>query len=393
MTGSARARRGRPFRALALLLLLLALWLGWRWPLMGARTVEVAALLVPQRAALPAAVQVAASDARQPALPGPAAIPRPPQHRSRPRPRRPEPAPPMKMATAQPAAPPAAAASVAAPAAAAIALAAVTDIAQPDPPAPDQTAFRLAQSAYDRLRAGRRRQAAALFDAALDLADNRQWQADRAALGRRWQYGGFALLRDGGSAGALSNPGASPVLGGGQLGGSIAFLPDPYARRPVALVARANVAADQAGVRGDTAQVAIGLRQTLAPGVSISAERLIAIGSATRGDWTLRLAAGGMRGRLSAYGEAGVLGSGQAYAGAQASARTLRIGPASFSAATWASLQTGTPASAPDVWRVDVGPSIAAQLMGIRLQADWRQRVAGNAAPGSGPAVTISAGF
>jgi len=260
--------------------------------------------------------------------------------------------------------------------------------AEPPPPGPD-LAFRLAQSAYDRLRVGQRRQAAALFDAALSLSRNRQWQADRAALGRRWQIGGFALLRDGGSAKDVSIPAASPVLGGGQMGGSIAFLPDAYARRPLALVARANVAADPAGVRSETAQAAIGIRQTLAPGVSISAERLIAIGNATRSDWTLRLAAGGTRGRISAYGEAGVLGNGQAYAGAQASARILRIGPVTAGAASWASLQTGTP----DIWRTDAGPSISAQVKGLRLQADWRQRIAGNAAPGSGPVVTISAGF
>lgn len=369
------ARRGRPFRALAALLALFVLWLGWRWPVIAARVGEVAALLVPQRE--PAFVRVAAPG-RLPAH-GHDALParqRPAAPLTR-RPPQPRPALHIDVATDQPAPPP----LPPPPAPAGLAVAA--------PVQPSDTAFRLAQSAYDRLRAGQRRQAAALFDAALSLAENRQWQADRAALGRRWQIGGFALLRDGGSAGDLAIPAASPVLGGGQMGGSIAFLPDPYARRPLALVARANVAADPAGVRADTAQGAIGIRQALVPGVSISAERLIAIGNATRGDWTLRLAAGGMRGRFSGYGEAGVLGRGQAYAGAQASARLLRIGPATLGAGTWASLQTG----APDVWRVDVGPSITAHVKGVRLQADWRQRVAGNAAPGSGPALTISAGF
>ncbi|WP_353200691.1 hypothetical protein [Sandarakinorhabdus sp.] len=372
VTGSAAVRRGRPFRALALLLLLFMLWLGWRWPVIGARVGEVAALLMPHP--VPAVVREAAVGTISAPVHDAVPVRRadPAGFTPAPRPQPPEPAPRADVSMAMPAAPLPAAAP-----------------AQPTVATPvqfeDAAAFRLAQSAYDRLRAGQRRQAAALFDAALGLADNRQWQADRAALGRRWQIGGFALLRDGGSAG----PAASPVLGGGQMGGSIAFLPDPYARRPLALVARANVAADRAGLRGDTAQAAIGIRQTLAPGVSISAERLIAIGSATRGDWTLRLAAGGVRGRMSVYGEAGVLGSGQAYGGAQASARLLRIGPATLNAAAWASLQTGTP----DVWRVDVGPSISAQVKGIRLQADWRQRVAGNAAPGSGPAVTISAGF
>lgn len=383
MTGNAASRSGRPFRALAGLALLFALWLGWRLPLMGARLDAVTGLMVPQLAALPPRLandpdfwpQLAAAGAEPPgihhgaiareapappvlveALPAPAA--------------QVQPEPPQPIAIGSPPPPPKLPAA-ASPAAA---------------PPPGNAAFRLAQSAYDRLRDGQRRQAAALFDAALRLQPgNRQWRADRAALGRRWQMGGFALIRDGGSTG----PAASPVLGGGQMGGSIALLPDPYARRPWALVVRGIVAADPAGIRSDTAQAGIGLRKTLAPGVTITAERLIAIGSATRGDWTLRLAAGGARGRLNAYGEAGVLASGQAFAGAQASARLLRIGPATLGAGAWASLQTG----APDVWRVDVGPSAGTQWRGIRLQADWRQRVAGNAAPGSGPTVTIATGF
>jgi hypothetical protein len=52
-------------------------------------------------------------------------------------------------------------------------------------------------------------------------------------------------------------------------------------------------------------------------------------------------------------------------------------------------VQTGNP----DVWRVDVGPSLSVKVKGIRIEADWRQRVGGNAAPGSGPVLTVSAGF
>ncbi|MEN9931882.1 MAG: hypothetical protein RIS17_455, partial [Pseudomonadota bacterium] len=261
---------------------------------------------------------------------------------------------------------------------------------------PPDRAFVLADQAYARLRDGERRQAAALFDAALHLQPrNRQWRADRSALGQRIQLGGFALLRDG-PAPQVNAPGsglpgfaASPVLGGGQMGAALAILADPFARRPLAIVARANVAADPGGVRRETAQAAVGLRQTLLPGVSVSAERLIALGSAAGNDWTLRLAAGGQRGRLQAYGEAGVLGSGTLYGGAQARARLLRIGPATLGAGAWGSVQTGTP----DVWRVDLGPVVAVTVKSVRLQADWRERVGGNAAPGSGPVLTVSAGF
>jgi hypothetical protein len=384
-------RTGRPLRAMAGLGAVMLAWLGWRVPQLAAEAARL-------RAGLDLPVMIAAvPPTAMPAGPGPvmlAALPQPappiPPRLQR-VPSRPVPLqhperlePPLRPALVGAVPPPQPEAVPASPVVAA---------------SPDNRAFSLADQAYRRLEQGQRRQAAALFDAALALEPaNRQWQADRKALARRWQLGGFALLRDGGP--PLNAPGsglpgfaASPVLGGGQVGASLAFLPDPLARRPLAIVARANMAAGSAGVQRETAQAAIGVRQTLLPGVTLSAERLIALGDATRGDWTLRLAAGGARGRLDAYGEAGVLAGGTVYGGAQATARVLRIGPASFNAGSWASVQTGQGAGTPDVWRVDVGPSVAARWHGVRLQADWRERVGGNAAPSSGPVLTVSAGF
>ena len=61
-----------------------------------------------------------------------------------------------------------------------------------------------------------------------------------------------------------------------------------------------------------------------------------------------------------------------------------------FGAGAWGGAQRGT-------HRVDLGPSLRLDqpLGGIntRLSADYRLRVAGSAAPGSGVAVTFSAGF
>lgn len=373
------SRAGRPFRALAGLGVVLAAWIGVRVPAMQRDVEALARLLKPARGPVPALVVAAVE---------------PPRVRSQPARLLQAPAPQRGVAMAS-----------AMPSPAPLPLAQVPQTSPPPTPAsspflpaktPPDRAFVLADQAYARLRDGDRRQAAALFDAALNLQPgNRQWRADRSALGRRIQLGGFALLRDG-PVPAVNAPGsglpgfaASPVLGGGQMGAALAILADPYARRPLAVVARANVAADPGGVRRETAQAAVGLRQTLLPGVSISAERLIALGSAAGNDWTLRLAAGGQRGRLQAYGEAGVLGSGTLYGGAQSTARLFRIGPATLGAGAWGSIQAGTP----DVWRVDVGPVVAVAVKGVRLQADWRQRVGGNAAPDSGPVLTVSAGF
>jgi hypothetical protein len=51
--------------------------------------------------------------------------------------------------------------------------------------------------------------------------------------------------------------------------------------------------------------------------------------------------------------------------------------------------------------RLDLGPRIEghglfgppARRIGVRVGVDWRFRVAGEAQPGSGPAVTVAAGF
>lgn len=48
--------------------------------------------------------------------------------------------------------------------------------------------------------------------------------------------------------------------------------------------------------------------------------------------------------------------------------------------------------------RVDIGPTLSLSVplgpnLRARLQADWRQRIAGNAAPGSGPAMVLSTSF
>lgn len=385
------ARPGRPLRAFAGLGLATGLWLALRVPAMQREVVTLAALA---RAPQPGVMQLAV---RPPVpLPSPllpllqaARAPAPPLIRLQPPPPERPPMAPAIVPPAERAAPPAPATAPIRPASTPSPPASILP-----PPATDP-AFALASAAYDQLRAGRRRQAARLFDAALALQPgNRQWQADRRALGRRWHGEIWSLGREGGPlpnqpGSGLPGFAASPVLGGGQLGASLSWTVNPLARRPLALVARANAAVDATGLRAETAQLAIGVRQQILPGVSLSIERLVPIGSESAGAFTARLAAGGRWRRLEAYGEAGALDTGQLYAGGQAHARLLRIGPATLAAGSWASIQTGSP----DVWRVDVGPALSMKIRGIRLEADWRQRVAGNAAPGSGPAVTVSAGF
>jgi hypothetical protein len=48
----------------------------------------------------------------------------------------------------------------------------------------------------------------------------------------------------------------------------------------------------------------------------------------------------------------------------------------------------------PGVYRVDAGPRVTMKVRNnIRVHFDWRQRLAGNAQPGSGPAVTLASDF
>jgi hypothetical protein len=48
----------------------------------------------------------------------------------------------------------------------------------------------------------------------------------------------------------------------------------------------------------------------------------------------------------------------------------------------------------PGLYRVDAGPRVTVKVRNnVRVHLDWRQKLAGNAQPGSGPAVTLSGDF
>jgi hypothetical protein len=101
--------------------------------------------------------------------------------------------------------------------------------------------------------------------------------------------------------------------------------------------------------------------------------------------------------RAEFYGQAGYVGGHNATAFADGQARLDRqvaqIGKAELRAGggIWAGAQKGAA-------RIDAGPSATLGMpiaggAAARLGLDWRLRVAGDAQPGSGLAVTLSAGF
>lgn len=258
----------------------------------------------------------------------------------------------------------------------------------PPPAASDPGA--LATAAYARLAAGDRRGAVRLFDAALVATDPRAstWRRQRDALTRRWSGSAYSIVRASGPAGLATEP----VLGGGQSGGALAFAPDPLSPRPIALTVRGSAGHDDAG---RSAFASVGVEWRPVAGVTLAAERRVAVGPAAHGDWALRLAAGAerTRGRLhvTAYGEGGVVGA-ATYAALQARiAGLVHDGAVTFEPGVggWASLQHDHAT----VDRIDLGPGVVVRAGKLALEVDYRARVAGNAAPGSGPVATLSAAF
>ncbi|MCA3256111.1 MAG: hypothetical protein INF91_10900 [Alphaproteobacteria bacterium] len=214
----------------------------------------------------------------------------------------------------------------------------------------------------------------------------------------RWSLSVWSLVR----ASGLVGPGVSPVLGGGQSGLTLAFAPDR--NRPLALIAR--LTAPHRGTAAG-AQAALGLRWRPIAEVTLDAERLLPLGPAARDAWTLRAAGGAataevehLRFDASVYGEAGVVGArardlyaaGLGHVGLAAPvAPGLEAGAG---IGVWGSVQRAGGAT---LARLDVGPEVRTRLRvgpgAIRVIADYRWRLAGDAEPGSGPALTVAVDF
>jgi len=194
-----------------------------------------------------------------------------------------------------------------------------------------------------------------------------------------------------------SGLGQSPL--GGQLGGSqagirLAYAVDP--RRRLALVGR--LATPLAGA-GREAAAGIEWQPTRLP-VRLVAEQRIAIDGGGGGP------AVGMVGgvgpvpigdfRLEAYGQAGVIGRGRGVGYADGAVRIDRA-LARYRGATLAAGIGAWGAAQPGAARIDVGPMIAVSLpverRRVRVALEWRARVGGQAAPGSGLALTIGGDF
>jgi hypothetical protein len=212
-----------------------------------------------------------------------------------------------------------------------------------------------------------------------------------------WSLGSWVYLRQGGTA----TPGgiaAASQLGGSQAGLRLAYGLDQTGR------ARAYARATIAVQRPQQRELAFGL--AYAPlarwPVDISIERRFAAGREGRSALAATVG-GGVSGvklpggfRLDAYGQAGVVGARQRDGfvdGAVVVDR--RLGPDENAPLGLGALAAG--AAQPGASRVDIGPRLTLRLPdvgeGSRIALDWRQRVAGDAAPESGLALTLAADF
>lgn len=218
----------------------------------------------------------------------------------------------------------------------------------------------------------------------------------------RWSGDGWLLLRGGSGAGLAAG---APAYGGSQAGAALRYRLGDGDRAASYLYARV---AGAIALPGDRPEVALGIGLRPLPRFPV---RLLAEARARAGG-----NAGGLRvrpalvavselppARLPArfegefYGQAGYVAGRDATAffDLQAVADRSLVRPAHdvdvrFGGGLWAGGQRGAA-------RLDLGPRAAARLnlggAAARVALDWRIRVAGNATPASGAALTFSTGF
>jgi hypothetical protein len=218
----------------------------------------------------------------------------------------------------------------------------------------------------------------------------RGWNDRPAAAGRpprRWSVSAWLLVRD--------DPGGPALAPGGTLGGSQAGARISYRLGGgFALSARAYLPLRRTA--GAEAAAGLDWRPFAEVPVGILAERRQGLGREGRSAFALTLHGGGSvalpRGlRLDAFGQAGLVGTRSRDLFADGAVRVAApVGRLEIAAGARGAAQPGAA-------RLDAGPGLAWRLpvrgATIRVEAEWRFRLAGDAAPGSGPALTLATDF
>ena len=213
---------------------------------------------------------------------------------------------------------------------------------------------------------------------------------------RRFNGYAWMFVRDAGSTASLANNGQ---LGGSQAGVRLDYALGSDPLRGFQIGTRFSAPLEG---KGREAAIIIGWKPGPAIPVTISIERRIELDSAGRDAFAANVA-GGVNAialpldfKLDAYGQIGIVGARKRdkFADGSASATRTILEKNSISVATgigaWGAAQPG-------VERLDIGPRVRVRVntrqANIGFALDWRQRVAGDAAPSSGLALTIDGSF
>jgi hypothetical protein len=221
-------------------------------------------------------------------------------------------------------------------------------------------------------------------------------------LQKRFTLDAWALLRFGVNDAASPSLAPTGQLGGSQGGMRLAYVLDDKG----SLSAFARVSRPLRGPGGSEAAVGLSAKPFANVPLQVAVERRIALEAGGRDAMAAYVAGGtgpdvigkgpakGLE--VETYGQAGIVGMKRRDGFVDAMVRLAQPVPLNetrkmtVGAAIWGGAQPG-------VSRIDIGPQI--QLRGrekdlrYRLSVDWRERVAGDARPGSGVAITLVAGF
>jgi hypothetical protein len=207
----------------------------------------------------------------------------------------------------------------------------------------------------------------------------------------RWQLTTWALLRSQ-QTGVTGSP---SLAAGGQLGASQAGARLMYnLTRQISLAARTS---SEVGRRGGEIAAGVRVQPFARLPIWLTAERRQAIGRYGGGRSAFALfAEGGVyamplpwRFALDSYLQGGVVGLKSRDLFIDGGLAVARPVFHRFSAGfgVWGGAQPG-------LYRVDAGPRVTMRVRrNLKVHVDWRQRLAGNARPGSGPTLTLAGDF
>ncbi len=230
-----------------------------------------------------------------------------------------------------------------------------------------------------------------------------------SARADRWSVDGWAFWRQGSDAAPISQ-GRVPIYGASQVGAVLNYRLAPSSRSNSGRDPRLYARAYRALVRRGESELALGVsaRPVAAVPVRLAGEVRVTDGAfrselrpSAYAVTELAPLALPLGARLEAYAQGGWVGGtdatlfadGQASltrevtAVAKASDNALRL---SLGAGAWGGAQDGAE-------RLDLGPTVRLDVklgeIPARFAVDWRERVGGDAGPGSGAAVTLSTRF